>query len=228
MTIEQLATVTRLNKKFIIALEEGRRDKLPGQVYLKPFTKTCAEALDLDIKELYKLINGEEGDNDKEGRRLEFSNEKKKRFDYKLPVVLLIAAAIVGIIYITIKTREKIPTSIKPANIIPAETTLIRGEKKWSRPWERPAFYSIGGPKQNLVLLATDSVHVFVQSDGDTLFNDFLTGGHRKVFSSENGFLLSLSRNDCVTAIFNGQKDSSIGSGGGKLENYFVGKQESR
>lgn len=226
MTIEQLATITRLNKKFIEALEEGRRDKLPGQVYLKPFTKTCAEALDLDLKELYKIINGEIGDDEQNGRRLEFPEDKKKRFDYKLPVVLLIAVTIVGIIYVTIITREKIPVDTTPQVIIPAGTTMVRGEIKWSRPWERPAHYRMGPLKQNLILLTTDSVVVFVMSDGDTLFNGILIDDQRKMFSSEDEFTLSLSRNDCVTAIVNGQKDTLIGSSGEKLENYTIGKRE--
>ena len=228
MTIEQLATVTRLNKKFIAALEEGRRDKLPGQVYLKPFTKTCADALDLDIKELYKLINGEDGGDEDNGRRLEFPDEKKKRFDYKLPVVLVIAIIIIGAIYFTVKTREKAAPKTEPMEVIPAGATMIRGEIKWNRPWERPAFYSLGGLRQNLVLLVTDSVKVFVQSGVDTLFDSVLAGGARKVFSSNNEFLLSLSRNDCVTAIINGQRDTLIGSSGGKLDNYHIGKREDR
>jgi hypothetical protein len=226
MTIEQLATITRLNKKFIEALEEGRRDKLPGQVYLKPFTKTCAEVLDLDLKDLYKIINGEIGDDEQNGRRLEFPEEKKKRFDYKLPVVLLIAVTIVGIIYVTIITREKIPVDTTPQVIIPAGTTMVRGEIKWSRPWERPAHYRMGPLKQNLILLTTDSVVVFVMSSGDTLFNGILIADQRRMFSSEDEFTLSLSRNDCVTAIVNGQKDTLIGSSGGKLENYTIGKRE--
>jgi hypothetical protein len=201
MSIEQLATITRLNKKFI-------------------------EALDLDLKELYKIINGEIGDDEQNGRRLEFPEDKKKRFDYKLPIVLLIAAVIVGIIYVTIITREKIPPDTKPLVIIPAGTTMVRGEIKWSRPWERPAHYRMGPLKQNLILLTTDSVEAFVMSGGDTLFNGVLIDDQRKMFASEDEFTLSLSRNDCVTAIVNGQKDTLIGSSGGKLENYTIGKRE--
>ena len=228
MTIEQLSSVTRLNAKFIEALESGRRDLLTGQVYLKPFVKTCAEALDLEIKELYKIVNGEAGHDDQSDRRLEYQGEKKKRPDYKLLVVLLIAAVVIVVIYITVKTRDKIPPRTEIAEVIPAEATKIRDNINWSRPWERPASYKAGILRQNLVLLVTDSVGVFVLSGDDTLFNGILTRNERRVFSSENGFILNLTRNDCVTGFINGQKDMIIGSSGGKLEDYSIEKQGNR
>jgi len=228
MTIEQLSSVTRLNVKFIEALESGRRDLLPGQVYLKPFAKTCAEALEMDVKELYKIIDGETGSDEQSDLRIEYQHEKKKRLDYKLFVVLIIAVLIIAIIYVAVKTRDLIPSRTEITEIIPAGTTKIRKEINWSKPWERPAFYKSGNLKQNLVLLVTDSVGVLLLSNTDTLFNGILTNGGRKVFSSENGFILNLTRNDCVTGFINGQKDSIIGSGGGKLENYYIERQGSR
>ncbi|UCC80480.1 MAG: helix-turn-helix domain-containing protein [Candidatus Zixiibacteriota bacterium] len=228
MTIEQLSSVTRLNAKFIEALESGRRDLLPGQVYLKPFVKTCAEALNLDVKELYKIINGEPGHDDQGERRIEFHGEIKKRRDYKLLLVLLIAVIIIAVIYFTVKTREKTSPDTGITEVIPAEATKIRDKINWSRPWERPAFYSPGNLRQNLVLVASDSVDVLILSAGDTLFDGILAGNERKVLSSEKGFVLNLSRNVGVIGFVNGQKDTVIGSGGGKLENYSIAKREDR
>ena len=143
-------------------------------------------------------------------------------------VVLLIAAVVIVVIYITVKTRDKIPPRTEIAEVIPAEATKIRDNINWSRPWERPASYKAGILRQNLVLLVTDSVGVFVLSGDDTLFNGILTRNERRVFSSENGFILNLTRNDCVTGFINGQKDMIIGSSGGKLEDYSIEKQGNR
>lgn len=228
MTIEQLSSVTRLNAKFIEALESGRRDLLPGQVYLKPFVKTCAEALDLNVKELYKIIDGESANDDQGDRRIEYPEEIKKHRDYKLPMVLLIAVLIIAVIYLAVKTREKREPDAGITVVIPAEATKIRDKINWNRPWERPAFYSPGSLRQNLVLVASNNVDVLILSDGDTLFNGTLSGNERKVLSSEKGFVLNLSRNDCIIGFVNGQKDKVIGSGGGRLENYSIPKREDR
>ena len=57
---------------------------------------------------------------------MEYQEEKKKRFDYKLPVVLIIAAVVIAVIYITVKTRDKIPPRTEITEIIPADATKIR------------------------------------------------------------------------------------------------------
>jgi cytoskeletal protein RodZ len=229
LTVEQLSTLTRLNAKFIEALEAGRRDLLPGQVYLKPFVKTCADALDLDIKELYKLIDGEMGSDDQGDRRIEFEDvKKKKRRNYSLPLVLIIAILVIVIIYLLVETKDRIPPKTEITEVIPAEATKIRDKIYWSRPWERPSFHEIGKPRQNLVLIASDSVGVSILSGNDTLFSGILIDKERKVFSSENGFILNLTRNDCVIGFVDGQKDTIIGSESGKLENYSIVARENR
>lgn len=234
MSLEQLAAVTRLNIEFITALEEGRRDRLPGQVYLKPFTKTCAEALGLDLKELYKIIDGESGKGPKENQIIAEPLGQKKGRDYKLPIVLSIAVIISFVIFFTIKTRDKMPVKTEIVEVIPAAAELEKKQIKWSRPWERPALVNNRSVlkenivkksivKQNLVLLATENVDVNVISAGDTLFSGVFTAGVRKVFTSDSGFILNLSRNDCVKAFINGQKDPAIGSSRGRLVNYSIG-----
>ena len=223
LTIEQLAVITRLNKRFIEALETGRRDQLPGQVYLKPFTKTCGEALDLDVKALYRIIDGESGGAEKVQKPIELP-ESRKRLDYRLPVVLIIAAAVCVIIYFAVSMRGKISRKAETVDVVPAGAVSVRKEINWSRPWERPSFYGSRKIWQNLVLMATDSIRISVFSGRDTLYNGILAKGERKVFSSDKELVLSLSRNDCVTGFINGLKDPVIGSGKGKLENYHPGK----
>ena len=226
MTIEQLSSVTRINVKFIEALESGRRDRLPGQVYLKPFVKTCAEALDLDLKELYRAINGESGGESEADLQPPVAPPGKKRFDYKLPVVLLIAVIVCVVIYLALNAREKIPEKTKISEVVPAEATKTKKQAMWSRPWERPSVSKAGGLKQNLILLAKDSVGVLLLAGGDTVFNGIMTDGDRKVFSSKDDFVVSLTRNERMTGFLNGRKDVIIGSSQGKLENYRMGKED--
>jgi hypothetical protein len=173
------------------------------------------------------MIEGEPGNDQQNDFRIEFQEEKKKSRSYKFPIVLLIAAAIVVIIYFAIKTREKIPPRNEITEVVPASATKIRDEINWSRPWERPAFYLPGRPSRNLALVASGDVGVSVISGDDTLFEGILGAGENRVFYSENGFLLNLSSNERITGYINGRKDSIIGSGG-NLRNYQIGKREDR
>jgi hypothetical protein len=227
MTIEQLSSITRINVKFIEALETGRRDRLPGQIYLKPFVKTCSETLGLDLKELYKIIDGESGGKIEQSQVESDKRIGKRRFDYKLWIVLLTAAVVCVVIYLALNAREKVPPRTRIVEIIPAEVTLTKKQAKWSRPWERPAFRrTAANLGQNLVLMAKDSVAILLIAGEDTLFNGIMAGGDRKVFSSHGEFVISIDKNERVTGFLNGWKDATIGENKGKLDNYRLAKEE--
>lgn len=223
LSIEQLAAITKLNPQFIEALESGRRDLLPGQVYLKPFTKSCAEALGLDLKELYRIINGEtEEKNGKEVPAPDLSRPKKG-LDIRFPLVIIIGLIIIGLIYLTVNSRKARSPDMSDTDVIPAETHQPRREVKWDRPWERPAAWEALDHHQRLRLEVSDLVWINVVADGDTVYTGFLNPGAGRTFMAREGFALSLGRNDCVTGYFNGRKVAEIGTSVRGLFNFRLG-----
>lgn len=213
MTLEQLASVTRLNPLFIKALENGRWDLLPGQVYLKPFVKSCAEALGLDLKELYRLIDGGkiERPSDQEGQFT--ASRPGRRFDYRLPVVAVVGLIIIALIYLTVKSSEDRMPDGSETGVVPAGSGLLRREASWNRPWERPAGWETGAARHRLRLEASDTVWACILADGDTTFDGFLNPGDGRTFISMKEFKISLGRNDCLSAYLDGARLPEIGSG---------------
>lgn len=51
-TIDDLQQVTKIQKRYLIAIEEGQFDHLPGDFYVRAFIKQYCEAVDLDSNEL--------------------------------------------------------------------------------------------------------------------------------------------------------------------------------
>ncbi len=51
-TIDDLQQVTKIQKRYLIAIEEGQFDHLPGDFYVRAFIKQYCEAVDLDSSEL--------------------------------------------------------------------------------------------------------------------------------------------------------------------------------
>ena len=51
-TIDDLQQVTKIQKRYLIAIEEGQFDHLPGDFYVRAFIKQYCEAVDLDSDEL--------------------------------------------------------------------------------------------------------------------------------------------------------------------------------
>jgi transcriptional regulator with XRE-family HTH domain len=228
MTIEQLAAVTKLNPQFIEALEKGRWDLLPGQVYLRPFVKSCAEALNLNLKELYRLIDGQEKEKTPAPESRPEAPARGSRFDYRIPVVIVTGLVVIGLIYFTVRSRHNGTPSTHVSEVVPAESVLPRREAKWDRPWERPAQWETGEDKHRLRLEASDTVWACILVDGDTTFDGILNPGKGLTFTSKDEFIVSLGRNDCVSGYFDGNKIPGVGSGKAGPHNLRLGGKNER
>ncbi len=225
LTIEQLAAATRINGAFIKALEAGRRDQLPGEVYLKPFTKACAEALELDVKELYRLIDGQTDAQVDDGQAKAPSG--KAKIDYRIIAVVVTALIIIGIIYLTVSSQENRRPDSEISIIVPAENKSVNLLKKRQRPWERPSAIEMTRYSGNLLLVVSDMVNACILADGDTVFNSYMAAGEIKKFRAADSFLLTLDKNDCIQAFYNGRKIDQIGAGNKGLIGFqvVVGKE---
>ena len=53
LTLDQIQQTTKIQKRYILAIEEGDYKNLPGSFYARAFIKTYAESLGLDVDELY-------------------------------------------------------------------------------------------------------------------------------------------------------------------------------
>ncbi len=226
LSVDQLATLTKINPSFIEAIENGRWDLLPGRVYLKPFTKLCAEALGLSVSELYDKIDGLTPE-DKKRYEVPVADPTPvapgpKRVDYKIPIVAISVLVILLIISFVVKQRQAMQGSTRGDFVIPAKTLFKRGEIKWERPWERPSANPQFNHGQRLRLETTKEVWALVIADQDTLYKGALPALSGKTFMADSIFRLSLSRNDCVSAYLNGAKVAGIGASPKKLGNFVI------
>jgi cytoskeletal protein RodZ len=221
-TIEQLASITKLNPQFIEALESGRWDLLPGRVYLKSFAKVCAEALDIDVKEVYEKIDGAVEEKKFVAPVSPPPTPAEKRLDYKLPVVLGIGVVVVILIFLAVRSNRTETSNGEGETIIPARGLFRRAEIKWDRPWERPpadsAFY-----RSNRLTLETDEddVKAMIVADNDTVFKGEIPEQSSKVFTAASFFRLTLSRNDRARVYLNGT-NLEIGKGSRSLNNELI------
>jgi cytoskeleton protein RodZ len=226
LSLDQMAALTKINPSFITALENGRWDLLPGRVYLKPFTKTCAEALGLNPQELYEKIDGVTPE-DKKKYDVPVSDPtpvaaRPGKIDYKLPVVLGSMLLVIVLILITVKTRGFHILESPKVEVIPAKPFWKREAPKWNRPWEHPPLNPDVLNGQRLRLVATGDVWAMVIGDLDTLFTGDMLAGTGKTFIADSTFHLSLSRNDKAEAYLNGLKVPGVGAGSKKLYNFLV------
>ncbi|WP_332690370.1 helix-turn-helix domain-containing protein [Halalkalibacter lacteus] len=109
ISLEDLQRTTKIQKRYLLAIEEGRFDTLPGIFYARAFVKTYAEAIGLDPEPLFDQYKSELPNPQREAvtlpsrteRSKPASTPKKRRkkgsFLPALVAVVFIAIIIVGI-----------------------------------------------------------------------------------------------------------------------------------
>lgn len=58
--LDILADETKITKKYLIYLEEGKLDKMPAEIYVKGFLKKIADYYKVDVKDFLRLYKQEE------------------------------------------------------------------------------------------------------------------------------------------------------------------------
>lgn len=59
LSLDDLQTVTKIQKRYLIGIEEGNYNSMPGNFYVRAFIKQYAEALDLNSDEIFETYKSE-------------------------------------------------------------------------------------------------------------------------------------------------------------------------
>nr|WP_209122321.1 RodZ domain-containing protein [Alkalihalobacillus sp. BA299] len=107
INLDDLQKTTKIQKRYLLAIEEGNFDALPGKFYARAFVKNYAEAVGLDAEQILQEFGNELPNPHKEGPELPSrrtvrakktpTNSKKKTKGYSI-----IPALIAGIIIIVV------------------------------------------------------------------------------------------------------------------------------
>lgn len=59
LSLEDLQSITKIQKRYLIGIEEGNYSSMPGNFYVRAFVKQYAEALQLDPDEIFETYKNE-------------------------------------------------------------------------------------------------------------------------------------------------------------------------
>ncbi|WP_187441923.1 helix-turn-helix domain-containing protein [Sutcliffiella horikoshii] len=110
LSLEDLQTVTKIQKRYLIGIEEGNYSIMPGQFYARAFIRQYSEAVGLDPELIFEEYKNDIPANDKDEipqlsrvktRKQVPSSKNTKVFNF-IPKVLMFLAfvAVVAIIYV--------------------------------------------------------------------------------------------------------------------------------
>ncbi|MGN7389174.1 helix-turn-helix domain-containing protein [Bacillus safensis] len=149
MSLEDLQTVTKIQKRYLLAIEQGNYDIIPGKFYVRAFIKQYAEAVGLNPEQLFEEFRKDVPStyNDEVSDKL--SNIKPQRELPKpaskvlelLPTILIIGGIIVviAIIYVIVqavnhdsgqKNNQAAPQQSEPKYEVSKDSSLAKDQKK--------------------------------------------------------------------------------------------------
>lgn len=127
LSIAQVATETRILQQWVIALEEGAFDRLPGEVTTKGFIRNYSQFLGLSANDMLNTYRRERGGHDT--IRIVPTSSLVVRRSYVLPSffwVFFVTVALIGVTYVTFSAIGRIGTSqIAQQVATPDSTTPI-------------------------------------------------------------------------------------------------------
>ncbi len=141
ISLEQISARTRIQKKFLLALERGQLNQLPGRTFIRGFIRAYAEALGLNPDQTLVLFEESQKElpSAAAGEKPASTPEKKRALVLVL-VLVLVAAAAVTVISLTLSLRQPAPAKKTPGAAQPVppagmEKPLLRPPSDLSAPF---------------------------------------------------------------------------------------------
>ena len=137
LTVDEVASKTRIRTDFVKALEEGNFAKLPDQVFARGFVRSYARSLGLDEEDaIHRFIQSAgafyEKQDERERLKIRQAEEERKRRSNRKAVAIAIGIAILTLVILLSREQSSLlirRTSPEP----PASTTKRMGTPETSK-----------------------------------------------------------------------------------------------
>ncbi|KRU16645.1 MULTISPECIES: helix-turn-helix domain-containing protein [Bacillus] len=149
MSLEDLQTVTKIQKRYLLAIEQGNYDIIPGKFYVRAFIKQYAEAVGLNPEQLFEEFRKDVPSTYNDEISDKLSNIKPQRELPKpaskvlelLPTILIIGGVLVviAIIYVIVqavnhdsgqKNNQTAPQKSESKYEVSEDSSLAKDQKK--------------------------------------------------------------------------------------------------
>ncbi len=228
LSLENVAELTKINIKYIKAIENDSFDALPGGIYTRGFLRSYARLLGLDPKELLlgfeKQNSGATNDLSEDQTPAAFNfppkeplsarKFKKPAYYLAFAVIIILAGCLLWAGYAHIvKSSGSGREAVKPEILIE--------RLKGNAPREKTTAVNRKG--LNVLLEVTEQkCWMRVASDGVISFTGTVTAGNSKSFQASQRMSIRLGNAGVVKVTVNGRAIGSLGKNGDVIEKEFT------
>lgn len=242
LTLDEVASKTRIHPAFLMALEEGNFAKLPDQVFAKGFVRSYARSLGLDEEEAIRRFSASAGafyEQQVERERLRLKQAEEERRKKANRNVVVAAAGVALLVLVFLLTRDRSPvvpnrvpgdleqsrtapaaraTNNPPAVGSPAEgpSESMSLASAANEPQDQLPLEGVRPDKAPLILdlEATELSWVVVQVDGTGVHEALLRPGDRVRWKASEQFTITLGNAGGVRVELNGKLQGPFGPSG--------------
>lgn len=234
LTVKDVELGTSIRSLYISAIEEGKYEVLPGEVYLKGFIKTYAEFLKLsgtDMLELYRneraelnkieIPSNKEIINEPEIKKDDINTPKGVNFRKFISLGTVVLVVACGVFYFNSndeETAQKDLKTVKQQSTVPTKVES-KSETVESRPiaQEKPVVISAKYTGECWTQIATDS---------RTIFEGIVKNGDSLTWQADQEIIVKVGNAGAVELTYNGKNIGKLGSNGEVLTKKFTKDKE--
>ena len=222
LSIANVAFTTRINKKYIQALEDGNYLIIPSPVFAKGFLKAYAEFLDLDPRPMMdELLKYYKSVDDKKNPSIKQSSQKPIRYNAMYILYAAITLLLVVFIAYEYSINSGRPVSSIPAATPEAQAAEIKPALKLKvKPVVTRESAANVVKNTGVKVYAIIRTKVTVISDGSQAYNGTLEPGYWVIFRGKE-VKVSSENAGGVKIFVNGVDMGSLGEAGQSAEKVF-------
>ncbi|MCS0652378.1 MAG: helix-turn-helix domain-containing protein [Bacillota bacterium] len=149
MSLDDLQKVTKIQKRYLVGIEEGDYSMMPGKFYVRAFIKQYAEAVGIEPEEIFEQykddIPAQVNDDipEKLSRvqsRKDLSGRTSKVFDI-LPKVLIgvFIVGLIAVLYNFLGAKDQADNEEKPSDLTDEQTVIEESENLAENKKDEPA-----------------------------------------------------------------------------------------
>jgi len=124
LTVDEVASKTRIRSDFVKALEDGNFSKLPDQVFARGFVRSYARSLGLDEEDAIQRFAKSAGtfyekQDERERLKVRQAEEERKRQSNRKAVAIAIGIAVLTLIFLLSREQSSVLKRAEPEPVSP-------------------------------------------------------------------------------------------------------------
>lgn len=134
LTLDDIQDLTKIQKRYLVAIEQNDFHVLPGRFYARAFIKEYAQAVDLDASELLAEFDEDEIETEHDQEEVQYSRLERTKAPqsvrstsvFSLIPTVIVVVLVIGIIFITWTFLQKSSNNSEQNQAVQNDDEIIR------------------------------------------------------------------------------------------------------